>query len=82
MRTVFSTQQQIDLFWNQIKISDESVQRGLFFLLNVKFGKKEQEKISGHKKTFLELKGVLKSKGSQESDKELLDEYLKEKYGA
>lgn len=77
MKATFRTQQQIESFWNLIQLSDESIQKGLYVLLENKYGKEHGRK---KENSFLKLKGVLKTKGSQETDKKILDEYLEEKY--
>lgn len=79
MATAYLYQQQIDSFWNLIQSSDETVQSGLYALLNAKFGgnRKQSKK---EKTTFLKMKGILKSEGNQETDRQLLNEYLEEKY--
>lgn len=79
MAPAYLYQQQIDSFWNLIQSSDETVQSGLYALLNAKFGgnRKHSKK---EKSTFLKMKGVLKSEGNQETDRQLLNEYLEEKY--
>lgn len=77
MKATFRTQQQIESFWNLIQLSDESIQKELYVLLDNKYGKEHDRK---KEKSFLNLKGVLKTKGSQKTDKKILDEYLEEKY--
>lgn len=72
-------QLQIQSFWNLIQASDESVQRGLFRLLNSKYA--TLKKIHGQERSlFFSLKGALKSKGDSATDKKMIDDYLKEKY--
>lgn len=77
MKATFRTQQQIESFWNLIQLSDESIQKELYVLLDNKYGKEHERK---KENSFLNLKGVLKTKGSQKTDKKILDEYLEEKY--
>lgn len=77
MKATFRTQQPIESFWNLIQLSDESLQKELCALLDNKYGKEHGRK---KENSFLNLKGVLKTKGSQSTDKKILDEYLEEKY--
>ena len=78
----FTAKKQIESFWNLIQISDESVQRALYILLYNKYGDTNRKKSKQIKQpTFMKLRGILKSTGSEQTDKELLDEYLEEKYG-
>ena len=70
---------QVQSFWNLIQNSDEKVQKELYILLQRKYeGKHLDDK--GESTPFLQLQGVLKGNGSQETDRVMLDEYLKEKY--
>ena len=78
MTATVLAQQQIESFWNLIRFSDENIQKGLYVLLDSKYGKKSASKKDT---SFLQLKGVLKTEGSQQTDKQLIDDYLKEKYG-
>jgi hypothetical protein len=78
--TLLSSQQlQIQSFWNLIQASDDIVQRELLRLLNSKYAslneKRQQERSS-----FFSLKGALKSKGDVNTDKKMIDDYLKDKY--
>lgn len=41
----------------------------------------EEEKKSSKASDFLSLKGILKSSVSKMSDKDMIDEYVKDKYG-
>ena len=78
----FTAKKQIESFWNLIQISDESVQRALYILLYNKYGDTNRKKSEQIKQpAFMKLRGILKSTGSEQTDKELLDEYLEEKYG-
>jgi len=78
----FTAKKQIESFWNLIQISDESVQRALYILLYNKYGDTNRKKSEQIKQpTFMKLRGILKSTGSEQTDKELIDEYLEEKYG-
>ena len=70
---------QVQSFWNLIQSSDERVQKELYVLLQSKYeGSQSDNEEKGS--AFLQLQGVLKGKGSQETDRRMLDEYLKEKY--
>ena len=70
---------QVQSFWNLIQNSAEKVQKALYILLQHKYeGKHLDDK--GESTPFLQLRGVLKGNGSQETDSVMLDEYLKEKY--
>jgi hypothetical protein len=71
-------QQQIQSFWNLIQASDEDVQRGLLHLLNTKYASQKMHR--QERSSFFGLKGILKSKGNTDTDKKLIDDYLKEKY--
>jgi len=78
----FTAKKQIESFWNLIQISDESVQRALYILLSNKYGDSNRKKsVRTQQPTFMKLRGILKSTGSEQTDKELIDEYLEEKYG-
>ncbi len=70
---------QVQSFWNLIQSSDERVQKELYVLLQSKYGGSQSDNKEGNR-TFLQLQGVLKGKGCQETDRKMLDEYLKEKY--
>lgn len=71
---------QLQSFWNLIQTTDEGVQKELYVLLQRKYAK-------GHNTTeeqppsFLQMKGILKGKGSEETDRQMLDNYLQDKYG-
>lgn len=78
--TLLSNQQlQIQSFWNLIQASDDIVQRGLLRLLNSKYASLN-EKRQLDRSSFFSLKGVLKSKGDVDTDKKMIDDYLKDKY--
>ena len=78
--TLLSNQQlQIQSFWNLIQASDDIVQRGLLRLLNSKYASLN-EKRQQDRSAFFSLKGVLKSKGDVDTDKKMIDDYLKDKY--
>ncbi|MBQ9213575.1 MAG: hypothetical protein IJ150_06515 [Bacteroidales bacterium] len=77
-----TAQRQIESFWNLIQFSDERVQKTLYILLSNKYGDSNRKKtVRTQQPTFMKLRGILKSTGSEQTDKELLDEYLEEKYG-
>lgn len=71
---------QVQSFWNLIQTSDEGVQRELYVLMQQKYAK-DSDKFVNAAPTFLELKGILKGGGDSATDKEMLEGYLKEKYG-
>lgn len=71
---------QLQSFWNLIQSTDEGVQRELYVLLQQKYSNK-QKKQEDTSTTFLKMQGILKGEGSEETDREMLDDYLKEKYG-
>ena len=78
--TLLSNQQlQIQSFWNLIQASVDIVQRGLLRLLNSKYASLN-EKRQQDRSSFFSLKGVLKSKGDVDTDKKMIDDYLKDKY--
>jgi len=77
-----TAQRQIESFWNLIQFSDERVQKTLYILLSNKYGDSNRKKsVRTQQPTFMKLRGILKSTGSEQTDKELIDEYLEEKYG-
>jgi|GEM_PF-6421617 len=71
MATAYLYQQQIDSFWNLIQSSDETVQSGLYDLLNAKYGGKKSQ-VKNEKASFLDMKGVLKSAGNKKKLSERL----------
>ena len=71
---------QVQSFWNLIQNSDEKVQKELYILLQNKYEGKHLDN-KEESTPFLKLQGVLKGKGSQETDRVMLDEFMKEKYG-
>ena len=83
MRAKLTAQRQIESFWNLIQYSDERVQEGLYILLFNKYGESKRKGTTQkfNQPSFMNLKGILKSVGSEQSDKQMLDEYLEEKYG-
>ncbi|MBR6202963.1 MAG: hypothetical protein IKQ62_08160 [Bacteroidaceae bacterium] len=75
-----SQQVQLHSFWNLLQTTDEKVQRELYVLLYRKYAnKKEGGKTQAP--TFLQMQGVLKGQGDEQTDRQMLDEYLQEKYG-
>ena len=81
--TRVSAKSQIESFWNLIQNSDEGVQKALYLMLDHKYGVVERKRTHSRTKRipFLHLKGILTGTGSAQTDKELLGEYLEEKYG-
>lgn len=79
--TTLPPQQMVQLqsFWNLIQSSDERVQHELYMMLDSKY----RVNIGARRKKqpFLGMKGILNSKGSSDTDKQMIDEYLDEKYG-
>ena len=71
---------QVQSFWNLIQSSDERVQKELYVLLQRKY-KDENIENKEDSTSFLRMKGILKGTGSIETDRAMLDEYMKEKYG-
>ncbi|MBQ0046671.1 MAG: hypothetical protein KBT33_04050 [Prevotellaceae bacterium] len=72
---------QLEAFWNLMQTSDESVQYGLYILLNNKYSasKTDAARPVKSRTSFRDMKGIL-SRADVEL-KDLQDEYLKEKYG-
>ena len=72
-------QMQLHSLWSLIQTTDEPIQKELFVMLGRKYSHNtatpETETLP-----FQQLKGILKSKGSIETDREMLNEYLQEKY--
>ena len=71
---------QLQSFWNLLQTTDEGGQRELYVLLQHKYSE------SSHNSrletpSFLQMEGILKGNGNQETDSQMLDEYLQEKYG-
>ena len=71
---------QLQSFWNLIQTVDEGVQRELFVLLKHKYSESRMD-VEEEAPSFLQMQGILKGGGSQEKDRQMLDEYFKEKYG-
>ena len=71
---------QVQSFWNLIQSSDERVQKELYVLLQRKYKGENIDNVED-KTPFLRMKGILKGTGSIETDRAMLDEYMKEKYG-
>jgi hypothetical protein len=71
---------QVQSFWNLIQTTDEGVQKELFVLLQHKYAEAHQNS-PADAPSFLQMKGILKGNGNQDTDCQMLDDYLKEKYG-
>ena len=69
---------QLQSFWNLIQTTDEGVQKELYVLMQRKFEKTETATTEAP--SFLDMQGILKGCGSHVADRQLLDEYLQEKY--
>ena len=82
METTLRNIQKIQLqsFWNLIQTTDEGVQKELYVLLQRKYGQAESIKET-ESPSFLQMQGILNGVGNEETDRQMLDEYLKEKYG-
>lgn len=72
---------QLQSFWNLIQATDVGVQKELLILLQRKYGREPALDSKQARASFLQMKGILKGSGSQESDQQMLDDYFKEKYG-
>ena len=70
---------QLQSFWNLIQTTDEGVQKELYVLMQRKFSKTETATTEAP--SFLDMQGILKGNGNQVDDRQLLEEYLLEKYG-
>ena len=70
---------QLQSFWNLIQTTDEGVQKELYVLMQRKFAKTETATTKAP--SFLDMQGILKGNGNPVTDRQLLDEYLQEKYG-
>jgi hypothetical protein len=70
---------QLHSFWNLIQTTDEGVQKELYVLMQRKFEKTETATTEAP--SFLDMQGILKGNGNAVIDRQLLDEYLQEKYG-
>ena len=71
---------QLQSFWNLIQTTDEGVQKELYVLLQRKYGQAESIKET-ESPSFLQMQGILNGVGNEETDRQMLDEYLMEKYG-
>lgn len=71
---------QLQSFWNLIQATDEGVQKELYVLLQRKYGSKHQTQ-STAAPSFLRMQGILKGAGSIETDRQVREDYLQEKYG-
>ena len=71
---------QLQSFWNLIQTTDEDVQRELYVLLDHKYNQKKTGK-NPSRPSFLQMKGILKGNGYEKTDKQMMEEYLEEKYG-
>ena len=82
MATVLRPLQMIQLqsFWNLIQTTDEGVQKELYSLLQRKYAERNED-VQSEKPSFLQMQGILKGYGNQDTDRKMLDEYLSEKYG-
>ena len=72
-------QKQLNAFWNLILASDSEVQEGLFALLAHKY-QKQGPVTKAKAMPFLQMRGRLKSHGDANTDRQILEEYLQEKY--
>ena len=73
---------QLQSFWNLIQSTDEGVQKGLYVLLQRKYAEVHSmtdAHSNAQAPSFLQMKGILKGKGSEETDRQMLDGYLQEK---
>ena len=70
---------QLQSFWNLLQTTDEGVQKELYVLLQRKY---EESYLNDQNKvpSFLQMRGILKGNGNQDTDRQMLDEYLQEKY--
>lgn len=74
---------QLQSFWNLIQSTDEGVQKELYVLLQRKYAKSFSSagtQPDVQEPSFLQMKGILKGKGNEETDRQMLDDYLQEKY--
>ena len=75
---------QLQSFWNLIQTTDEGVQKELYVLLQRKYANSFSDadiQSDAQAPSFLQMKGILKGKGNEETDRQMLDGYLQEKYG-
>jgi hypothetical protein len=82
MKTMLRPLQMVQLqsFWNLIQTTDEGVQKELYVLLQRKYSESSHDSHSDTP-SFLQMQGILKGCGNQDSDRLMLEEYLQEKYG-
>ncbi len=80
MATTLRTTQIVQLhsFWNLIQTTDEDVQKELYMLMQRKFANSKMA--NDEYPSFLSMQGILKGNGNHASDRQLLDNYLSEKY--
>jgi hypothetical protein len=72
-------QMQLHSLWSLIQTTDEPIQKELFVMLGRKYSHNTATPET-EAPPFQQLKGILKGKGSAETDREMLNEYLQEKY--
>ncbi len=70
---------QLQSFWNLIQSSDEGVQKELYVLLQRKYAEHANE-TKQETPSFLQMQGILKGEGNEATDRQMLDEYLQDKY--
>lgn len=71
---------QMEAFWNLIQASDETVQYGLYAMLNNKYSESDVDnKEKQPKRSFRSMKGILQPLDI--SNETLRDDYLTNKYG-
>ncbi len=73
-------QVQVQSFWNLIQTIDEGVQKELYQLLRQKYTGTNQ-KVKSESPSFIQMQGILKGEGNEETDRQMLDSYMQEKYG-
>ena len=71
---------QVQSFWNLLQASGESVQKEVYFLLQRKYGSGPQP-VHTDIPSFLQMKGILSVPGDSDTDKQMINEYLSDKYG-
>lgn len=69
---------QLQSFWNLIQTIDEGVQEELYVLLQRKYAERRDKR--SETPSFLQMQGILKGEGNEETDRQMIDEYLNEKY--
>lgn len=70
---------QVQSFWNLIQTIDEGVQQELYQLLRQKYNGTGQ-KPESDSPSFIKMLGILKGEGNEETDRQMLDSYMQEKY--